>query len=91
MTKRNHAHSRRLCFAGEVCDWDAGESEDRIDVIELERIDDQMKAVGLLELGGNLEGGAGVARLLLRRVFTGRGRRFLRRRGGDFVHENLRP
>ena len=48
MAKRNDAQTCSLRLAGKVGDRDAGQTENRIDAIELEGIDDQAKAVGLL-------------------------------------------
>ena len=52
MSKTNESHSLRLRKTRQVGDRDTHEAEDRIDVIALQRIDDQMKAVrqfGLLD------------------------------------------
>ncbi len=46
MAERNHAQACRLRHAGEVGDRDTGQTEDRVDAVELEGIDDQVKAVG---------------------------------------------
>ena len=46
MAERNHAHACGLCHAGEVGDRDAGQTEDRVDAVEFEGIDDEVKAVG---------------------------------------------
>jgi hypothetical protein len=48
MAERDHAHACGLCHAGEVGDRDTGQTEDRVDAVELESIDDQMEAVGHL-------------------------------------------
>ena len=53
MAERDHAHARGLRLAREVGDRDAGQTEDRVDAVELEGIDDQVKAVGLLRLIGH--------------------------------------
>src|SRR5437762_50550 len=79
-----------LQLAREVRDRDAGQSEDRIDAVELERIDDEVKTVGLLELLGSLDGGAGVARLLLQLVFRDRYGGSCGRASADFIHGVLR-
>ena len=41
----------RLQLAREVGDRDAGQAEDRVDAVELEGIDDELKAVGFLCVG----------------------------------------
>src|SRR5207245_3439341 len=46
VAERNHAQACGLCHAGEVGDRDTRQTEDRVDAVELEGIDDQMKAVG---------------------------------------------
>ena len=46
VAERNHAHAFGLRHAGEVGDRDAGQTEDRVDAVELQGIDDQVKAVG---------------------------------------------
>src|SRR6267143_1268252 len=48
MAERNHAHACGLCHAGEVGDRDTGQTEDRVDAVELEGIDDEVKAVGYI-------------------------------------------
>ena len=46
MAERNHAHARGLYLAGEVGNGNAGQTENGIDVVEFQRIDNQIKAVG---------------------------------------------
>ena len=46
VAERNHAHARGLRLAREVGDRDAGQAEDRVDAVQLEGIDDEVKAVG---------------------------------------------
>ena len=47
MAEGDHAQSGRLQLAREVGDRDAGQTKDRIDAVQLEGIDDQLKTVGL--------------------------------------------
>jgi hypothetical protein len=56
MAERNHAHARGLRLAGEVGDRNAGQAEDRVDAVEFQGIDDQMKAVGQRCIGGDAGG-----------------------------------
>jgi len=44
MAKRNHAHACGLCHAGEVRDRDTGQTEDRVDAVELQGIDHQIES-----------------------------------------------
>jgi hypothetical protein len=39
-------HALALRLAQEVGDRDAGQGEDRVDVVELQRVDDEVEAVG---------------------------------------------
>ena len=80
MAEGDHAQPGALQLAREVGNRDAGQTEDRVDAVQLEGIDDQLKAVGFLGLAIDL-GAAGD----LRRVVGG-GRRRLRRLGGYVVH-----
>ena len=48
--EREDAHARRLRHAAQVRDRDAGHTVDRVDAVELERIDDEMKAIRQLLL-----------------------------------------
>jgi hypothetical protein len=41
-----HAQARRLRAAGQVGDRDAGQAIDRVEPVQLQGIDDQLKAVG---------------------------------------------
>ncbi len=50
VTERDDADTRGLRHAAEVRDRDAGHAVDRLDVVELERVDDEMKAVRQLPL-----------------------------------------
>jgi len=43
--ERDHADAFGLCHAAEIRDRDAGHTVDRLDAVELERIDDEMKAI----------------------------------------------
>jgi len=58
VAERDHAHAFGLREAGEVGDGDAGKAEDRVDVVELERVDDEVEAIGQRGRLGRL-GGAG--------------------------------
>ena len=62
VTEGDHAHALRLQLAREVGDRDAGQAEDRIDAVELERIDDELKAVGFLRMAIGLAVAAGLQR-----------------------------
>ena len=84
MAEGDHAQSCALQLAREVGDRDAGQPEDRIDAVQLEGIDDERKAVGLLCLGADLAAAGG-----FRRVFGG-GRRLGGGLRGDFQHGILR-
>src|SRR4029079_16663607 len=75
---------RRLRLAREVGDRDAGQAEDRIDAVELERVDQQVEAVGLL--AGRRTGLAG-ARLV--RTGLRRGGCRVLARCGDAFHGDL--
>jgi hypothetical protein len=46
MTERDHAHALGLCHPAQVGHRDARQAEDRVDVVELERVDDQMETIG---------------------------------------------
>ena len=46
VAERDHPHAFGLRHAREVGDRDAGQAEDRVDVVELQRIDDEVEAVG---------------------------------------------
>ena len=48
VAERNDADTVSLCPAGKVGDRDAGQAEGRLDAVEFEGIDDQLKAVGHL-------------------------------------------
>ena len=50
MPERNDADARSLRHAAEIGDRNAGHPVDRVEPIELERIDDEMKAVRQLLL-----------------------------------------
>ena len=50
VTERDDADACRLCHAAEVRDRDAGHAVDRVEAVELERIDDEMKAIRQLPL-----------------------------------------
>ena len=50
VTERQHADARRLRHAAEVRDRDARNTIHRLDAVELERIDDEMKAIRQLPL-----------------------------------------
>ena len=45
MTERQHANAFGLGQAAEVGDWDPRHTVDRVDAVELERVDDEMEAV----------------------------------------------
>ena len=46
VAERDHPHARRLREAAEVGDRDAGHAVDGADAVELERVDDEVEAVG---------------------------------------------
>jgi hypothetical protein len=46
MAERQHPHALGLRAARQVGDRDAGQAVDRVDAVQLERIDDQLEAVG---------------------------------------------
>jgi hypothetical protein len=46
VAKRDDAHSRGLRPAGEIGNRDAGQAEDGVDAVQLQGVDDQLKAVG---------------------------------------------
>ena len=48
VAERDHAHAGGLQLAREVGDRDAGQAEDRVDAVQLERLDDELEAVGFL-------------------------------------------
>jgi len=50
MAERDDADAFGLRHAAEIGDRDAGNGVDRLDAVELERLDDKMKAVGQLVL-----------------------------------------
>jgi hypothetical protein len=50
VTERDDADARGLCHAAEIRDRDAGHTVDRGEAVELQRIDDEVKAVGQLLL-----------------------------------------
>ena len=50
MAERDDAHARGLRHAAQVGDRDAGHAVDRVDAVELERIDDEVKAIRQLLL-----------------------------------------
>ena len=50
VTEREHADARGLRHAAEIRDRNAGHAVDRGEAVELQRIDDEMKAVGQLLL-----------------------------------------
>ena len=53
VAERDHAHALGLRHAREVGDRDAGQAEDRVDAVQLQRLDDQVEAVDrLLRLRG---------------------------------------
>ncbi len=82
--ERDHAQAVLLHAAREVGDRNAGQTEDRIDAVQLEGIDDELKAVGFLRLAIDLAAGSA------RRDFGGRRRGFRNGFGGDVVHGFLR-
>ena len=51
-----HANACGLRHAAEIGDRNAGHAVDGVDAVELERIDDEMEAVGQLPLGLGLVG-----------------------------------
>jgi hypothetical protein len=55
--ERDDADAFSLCHAAEVRDRDAGHAVNRIDAVELERIDDEVKAIRLLPLRFGCIGG----------------------------------
>ena len=64
VTEGDHAHALRLQLAREVGDRDAGQPEDRIDAVELEGFDDELKAVGFLRMAIDLAAAAGLQRVV---------------------------
>ncbi len=52
MPEGNHAHARRLRHASQVGDWNAGDTVDGIDAVQLQRIDHEMKTIRELLLLG---------------------------------------
>ena len=48
VAERQHADARGLRHAAEIRDRDAGHAVDRVEAVELERVDDEVKAVGQL-------------------------------------------
>src|SRR5690606_28470441 len=52
MPEGNHAHARRLRHASQVGDWNAGDTIDGIDAVQLQRSDHEMKAIRELLLLG---------------------------------------
>ena len=50
MAERDHPHALGLRHARQVGDRDAGQAEDGVDAVELQRIDDQVEAVGRVGL-----------------------------------------
>ena len=56
VAERDHAHAFGLRHAAEVGDRDAGQAEDRVDAVELERVDDEVEAVRQLLLCGLVRG-----------------------------------
>ena len=69
MAEGDHAQSGALQLAREVGDRDAGQPEDRIDAVQLEGVDDELKAVGFLWLAIDLAAAGD-----FQRVFGGRRR-----------------
>ncbi len=57
MAEGDHAYACRLQLAREVGDRDAGQTEDRIDAVQLERLDDERETVGFLSLATDLAAG----------------------------------
>ena len=57
MAEGDHANARGLQLAREVGNGNAGQTKDRINAVQLEGIDDQLKAVGLWCLGTDLATG----------------------------------
>jgi hypothetical protein len=51
MAEREHADARGLRHAAEIGDRNARHAVDRVDVVELQRIDDEVKAVRQILLG----------------------------------------
>ena len=51
VAERQHANARGLRHAAEIRDRDAGHAIDRGETVELERVDEEMKAVGQLAFG----------------------------------------
>ena len=45
MPERDHAHARGLRHAAQIGDRDAGHAVDRLDAVQLQRVDDQVEAV----------------------------------------------
>src|SRR5579862_7564068 len=56
MAERKHADAGGLRHAAEVRDRNAGHAIDRGEAVELERVDDEIEAVGLLAFGFGLAG-----------------------------------
>jgi len=54
MAEGEHADARGLRHAAEIGNGNARHAVDRLDVVELQRIDDEVKAVGLFLLGARL-------------------------------------
>ena len=48
VAERDHAHALGLRHAREVGDRDAGQAEDRVDAVQLQRVDDEVEAVDRL-------------------------------------------
>ena len=48
MTEGQNANARRLCNSTEIGNWDARNTVDRLDVVELHCVDDEVKTVGQL-------------------------------------------
>jgi hypothetical protein len=46
VAERQHAQALGLCTTGQVGDRNAGQTEDRVDAVQFQGIDDQLKAVG---------------------------------------------
>jgi hypothetical protein len=51
VAERQHANALCLCHAAEIGDRNAGHAVDRGEPVELERVDDEMKAVRQFALG----------------------------------------
>ena len=52
VAERDHAHALGLRHAREVGDRNAGQAEDRVDAVQLQRVDDEVKAVDRLRCAG---------------------------------------